>query len=335
VPPTDNRAALRDFAAVLSIERTIAAERRKGSAGLSIFAFILGLLLFKKVAEKFNNVLASGIRRLGIISHGGATFDTEIIETGGLACITVDDHALRPFLEAAFAILGWRLRVPYRARDSLVVEKMIGARIFNNVYIGASFFQSRDVIAAWADRHPVVGDAVIKPDRLLTHLFVINHRGIAGRVETDIGGKARALRRVGAPEAIHARIKRGYGAVRETHNRNLVRIDARVLREHSERSKGVVHLRVGRKLRRIGNGVRNPTPCEAVGDKRGEARLVQLARPHAVIEADAARAMHEDDGWQPVGSGLQYAELARDRHGLAIFFSEQKSAVLSVTVCTG
>ena len=84
-----------------------------------------------------------------------------------------------------------------------------------------------------------------------------------------------------------------------------------MLREHSERSKGVVHLRVGRKLRRIGNGIRNPTPCETVGDERGEARLVQLACPHAGIETDATRAMHEDDGWQPVGSGLRYAQLAR------------------------
>jgi hypothetical protein len=40
---------------------------------------------------------------------------------------------------------------------------MMGAGIFNDLYIGANFFQPRDVIAAWADRHPVVGDAVIKP----------------------------------------------------------------------------------------------------------------------------------------------------------------------------
>jgi hypothetical protein len=108
---TDNRAALRDFAAVLSIERTIAAERRKRlciAEDLSLFSrSFLGLrLLVKKVAEKFDDVLASGVRRLGIIGHGGATFDTEVIETGGLTCITVDDHALRPFLEAAFAVLG-------------------------------------------------------------------------------------------------------------------------------------------------------------------------------------------------------------------------------------
>jgi hypothetical protein len=88
-------------------------------------------------------------------------------------------------------------------------------------------------------------------------------------------------------------------------------------------------------LCRIGEGVRDPTPCEAVGDKRGEARLIQLARLHAVIETDAARAMHDDDGWQPLGSGLRYAKLARDRHGLAIFFSSKKSAVVSVTVWTG
>lgn len=40
---------------------------------------------------------------------------------------------------------------------------MMGAWIFNDVYIGANFFQPCDVIAAWVDRHPVVGDAVIKP----------------------------------------------------------------------------------------------------------------------------------------------------------------------------
>ena len=151
---------------------------------------------------------------------------------------------------------------------------MIGPGIFNEVYIGASFFQPRNVIAAWADRQPIVGDAVIKPDRLLAHLFVINHRGVAGRVETDIGGKARALRRVGALETIHARIEGGYGADRKTHDRNLVRINARMLREHSECSKGVVHLRVRRKLRRIGHGIRNPTTCEAVDNKSGKPCLV-------------------------------------------------------------
>jgi len=74
----------------------------------------------------------------------------------------------------------------------------------------------------------------------------------------------------------------------------------------------------------IENSIRSPTACEAVGDKSGEARLFQLGRPHAEIEADAARAMHEDDDWAPVGSGLRYAKLACDRHGLAIFFSEQE-----------
>jgi hypothetical protein len=39
VPSTDNRAALRDFAAVLFIERAIAAERRKGSALCRPFYF--------------------------------------------------------------------------------------------------------------------------------------------------------------------------------------------------------------------------------------------------------------------------------------------------------
>jgi len=40
--------------------------------------------------------------------------------------------------------------------------------------------------------------------------------------------------------------------------------------------------------------------------------------------------MHEDDGWEPVGSGLRYAKLARDRRGLAIFFAEQE---ISSTEC--
>src|SRR5271155_1623677 len=201
---------------------------------------------------------------------------------------------------------------------------MIGARIFDEVYLGSSLFQPRDVIAAWADRHPVVGDAVIKPDRLLPHLFVTDHRGVAGRVKTDIGGKTCALRGVDALEAVHARVKRGYGTLRETHDRTFVRIDARMLHEYRERRKGVVHHRVRRKLRLIGNGFSDPTACEAVGDKSGKASLVQLARPHARIEADAARAMHEDDGWQPVGSGLWYAQFARYHRGLAIFFAEQK-----------
>src|SRR5205814_6961978 len=63
---------------------------------------------------------------------------------------------------------------------------------------------------------------------------------------------------------------------------------------------------------------------EAVGNKSREAGLVQLAHPHAKIEADATRAMYEDDGWQPVGSGLWNAQLAGYHRGLAIFFAEQE-----------
>jgi hypothetical protein len=97
-----------------------------------------------------------------------------------------------------------------------------------------------------------------------------------------------------------------------------------MLREHGKRSKGVVHHRVRRKLRLIGNGIRYPAACEAVGNKSREASLVQVAHPHTNIEADATRTMHEDDGWQPVGSGLWNAQLARYHRGLAIFFPEQE-----------
>src|SRR5450756_1756901 len=102
-----------------------------------------------------------------------------------------------------------------------------------------------------------------------------------------------------------------------------------MLREHGERSKGVVHHRVRRKLRLIGNGISDPTACEAVGDKRGKASLVQLARPHAGIEADTARAMHEDDGWQPVGSGLWYSQLAR-YHRCLLYTSDAADDLLCV-----
>lgn len=40
--------------------------------------------------------------------------------------------------------------------------------------------------------------------------FLIDHRSVTGRVETDLCGKTRALKRVGALEAIHARIDQGY-----------------------------------------------------------------------------------------------------------------------------
>ena len=86
-------------------------------------SFSVPLLPVENSAEKFDYVLTSGVRRFGIIGDRRATFDAGIIETGGLACITVDDHALRPFLEAAFAKLGWRLRVAHRARDSLVSNR--------------------------------------------------------------------------------------------------------------------------------------------------------------------------------------------------------------------
>ena len=60
-------------------------------------------LLVKKVAEKFDDVLASGVGRLGIIGDRGTTFDTGVVEGYGLARIAVDDHALWLLFEAAFA----------------------------------------------------------------------------------------------------------------------------------------------------------------------------------------------------------------------------------------
>jgi len=67
-----------------------------------------------------------------------------------------------------------RLRKLHRARDILVIESVSGTGIFNEVDIGASSLQPCDVIAARADRHPVVSNAVIKADRLRTDPFIID-----------------------------------------------------------------------------------------------------------------------------------------------------------------
>src|ERR1700759_623849 len=87
-------------------------------------------LLVEKFAEKFDDVLASGVGRFGIIGDRDATFDTGVVESGGLARIAVDDHALLLFLETAFA-RGHRLRELHHALDRLVVENMMGTGIFN------------------------------------------------------------------------------------------------------------------------------------------------------------------------------------------------------------
>src|SRR5437868_4487454 len=62
---------------------------------------------------------------------------------------------------------GW-LRIQLGGLDQWITlvsrPRHIGGRQWyfvcpvNDVYIGANFFQPRDVIAAWADRHPVVGN---------------------------------------------------------------------------------------------------------------------------------------------------------------------------------
>src|SRR5205814_2622086 len=104
----------------------------------------------------------------------------------GLARIAVDNRALLLFLEAAFA-RGKRLWELHRARDILVIESVSGTGIFNEVYIGTSLFQPCDVIAAWADRHPVVGNAVVKPDRLGAHLLVREPLNVEVCISTDVG----------------------------------------------------------------------------------------------------------------------------------------------------
>src|SRR5882724_186177 len=172
--------------------------RTWGSSGLRLL-----WLLVEKVGEKFDDVFASGSGRLGIISDCSPTFDAGVVGGGGLPGIVVDDHARLPFLESAFARCQ-RLRELHRAGDHLIVESMISAGIFDEADISASLFQPCDVVAAWANRHPVVGKAVIKPDRPRANLFVIDQRDIAGRVEADIGGEACAIRGIGALEAVHA-----------------------------------------------------------------------------------------------------------------------------------
>jgi hypothetical protein len=89
---------------------------------LTARSFSVLRLLNKVVAEKFDDVLASGVSRLGIIGDRDATFDTGVVKTRGLICIAVDDHALRLFLKAAFAP-SLRLRqLNERPRETLQFE---------------------------------------------------------------------------------------------------------------------------------------------------------------------------------------------------------------------
>ena len=82
---------------------------------------VLRLLVEKKFAEKFDDVLASGVGRLSIIGDRDTPFDAGVVGSGELARIAVDDRALLLFLEAAFA-RSQRLRELHRAWNRLVVE---------------------------------------------------------------------------------------------------------------------------------------------------------------------------------------------------------------------
>ena len=46
-------------------------------------------LLVEKVVEKFDDVLASSGGRLGVIGDRNSTFDTQVVESGGLARIAI------------------------------------------------------------------------------------------------------------------------------------------------------------------------------------------------------------------------------------------------------
>ena len=100
-PSTDNRAAFRDFAAVPSIElnncdrtqgkasalrKAVLYFKRDGEIWTARSSSVLRLLV-EKFAEKFDDVLSGGVGRLSIIGDRDATFDTGVVETGGLACI--------------------------------------------------------------------------------------------------------------------------------------------------------------------------------------------------------------------------------------------------------
>jgi hypothetical protein len=81
---------------------------------LTARSFSVLRLLVKKVAEKFDDVLASSIGRLGIIGDRDATFDTGVVESGGLCIAGFGFFAVLPvfwtfptaFLSGAGAAAG-------------------------------------------------------------------------------------------------------------------------------------------------------------------------------------------------------------------------------------
>ena len=81
---------------------------------------------------------------------------------------------------------------------------------------------------------------------------------------------------------------------------------------------------MGRKLLLVGDRAGNAAPGETVEHEGGEARFVQLLRPHAIVETYTVGAVHNHDHRQFVRSRLRNAQLARDRSGLAVLLAKEE-----------
>ena len=74
----------------------------------------------------------------------------------------------------------------------------------------------------------------------------------------------------------------------------------------------------------IGTRALKAASREAVDGERGHSDAVELLRPAIDISADAARAVHQDDGWQAIGTQPRNPQRTRDRDQGAILSAGQE-----------
>jgi hypothetical protein len=168
-------------------------------------------------------------------------------------------------------------------------------------HVFACLPQALDIGSAGRNRNIIVRGAVKETDRLLAYIRIIDVRGETRRVERQIGSKRRTFRAMHALEAIEACVKSRLSSARESHKNDLRGIDAWMRGEHPQGSVGIEnHIQTSKQCL-IGTRALQATGREAVDGESRQSNAVEFLRPAIDVSADAARAVHQNDGWQAIG----------------------------------
>ena len=194
---------------------------------------------------------------------------------------------------------------------------------FDQLSVAAGSAQPLEIGPAGADRHVIIGEAVVLPDRHRADIGVAHEGGGARRVKRNVRGKFRARVPHGL-EARHGGIERRLAAARKSNHGDAGRVDARVIRQHIEGVIGIKDHIEAAEQGLVGRGADDPAAGEAVEDVGRHPHLVEIFRPHFRARPDTAGAVQQHHGGKLAGRAARQPQFTGDGGRLAILVAGQK-----------